>query len=426
MKSISVFSLLIFFALGLMAQDCLTGPGFFRLVTIDNSAGPALSDVQVPVSFQTDTLVSAGKLQPDASDLWVVNADCEPLPFFLDSLTSASSNTLWVRLPAVPAGGTVSFELYYGGSASPHGPDGDSTFLFFDDFSGDSVDLDKWQPIGGYATLAIEDGALAYASNGSNPGPRFKFVRTAMAFDEEVVFDYSARITNSNGVGFSSADDTISRILFRQSIFGFDTLNQVALMLDTTSNGYQVEGMYPLIRYPRFEYRHATIRTGLVDSVLTFTYFANLTESSAQTDTFALTQVRMGGFHFLVSSFLSAQTVYLDYLRVRRDLPETLMATVGEEGALVASSLRDLIQLDLSVSPNPSLGQVRLQGLPGGSVALQLFDLQGRRVWSQKSQATMGVPLQLDLGSQPVGWYSLLCTDEQGRIGRVLLQLRDN
>jgi len=92
---------------------------------------------------------------------------------------------------------------------------------------------------------------------GSVSGGRFKFVRTAATFQEPVIFEFVVKINNSNGFGFSSADVDLDRILFRQAGFGFDTLNQVAFIPDTISNGFQVEGMYPLIRFTRYRAANA-------------------------------------------------------------------------------------------------------------------------------------------------------------------------
>ena len=421
MQKILTWSLLLLLSAGLSAQNCQPGWAFYRVVTLDNTGGPALTDVQVPVAVAT----SSWTLQAAAADLRVTSATCDPLPFYLDSLPSASTNTLWVRVPNIPAGGTVDLQVYYGATQpQTSAVDGDATFLFFDDFSADSVNLAKWQPIGEYATLAIQEGALTYASTADLPGPRFKFLRTALAFDAEAVFDFRARISNSNGFGFSSAQDTISRILFRQSGFGFDTLNQVAFMPDTVSNGYQVEGFYPLIRYPRNEFPHATIRAGVQDSLLTLTHFANLTDNSARLDTYQLTQIKMGAFHFIVSTFSAGIPVQLDYLRVRRDLPAGLMATVGDEIPLGTQSLRQALRLDLRLSPNPNTGHFSLQGLPGGGYDLVLYNAQGQAAFRQAAQVVAGQPVRVTLPALPAGIYRLVCLGTDDRVGTASLQLQ--
>ena len=220
--------LLLLITQTLTAQNCLPGWSHFRPISIYQPTGDSLSDCQVHFTLNTGALVSAGKLQASGADLRITDSNCNLLPYFMDSLATDTANVIWVRVPQIPAGDTVALQLYYGHAAAEAFANGDSTFVFFDDFSADSVNPAKWEPIGGYTQLEVADGVLNYSSNGSNPGPRFKFARTKMQFSEAMHFDFNAKVSNSNGFGFSSGDSTIHRILFRQSGFGFDTLNQVS------------------------------------------------------------------------------------------------------------------------------------------------------------------------------------------------------
>lgn len=401
----------------LFAQTCLPGWTYYRPISVNNPSADALSDCQVSFVLNTGELVSAGKLAANGADLRITDAACNVLPYFMDSLATDTANVIWVRVPAVSATDTLELQLYYGNALADSVANGDSTFIFFDDFAADTVNPAKWENVGGFTTFEPVAGVLNYSSNGMNPGPRFKFARTTMEFDEAVDFDFRARVSNSNGIGFSSGDSAIHRILFRQSSFGFDTLNQVALMLDTLSNGVQVEGLYPLIRFPRNEFKAGNIRTGIQDSLLTFTHFANLNDNSSTDSIYQLTQIKMNSFHFIVSSFLGSQTIFLDYLRVRKPIPDTVNVSVGIEEMLIASSLEDeVFSLQLTLSPNPASHQVQIEGLPTGTFHTSLINLQGQVINQQKLASVSGQTAPLALPAIPAGLYWISIQERSQRV----------
>jgi hypothetical protein len=300
----------------LTAQDCAVA-NHYRVVTIDNSAGDALTDYQVRVRLNTLELVNDDKLRSDGGDLRIFTDDCTPLPFWGDSLGSSTNTDIWVKIPSIPAGGIMTIQIYYGNSESESVADGDNTFIFFDDFSSGIVDPAKWEAIGAYATLEVEDGILNYGGTSENPGPRFKFVRTSMPFAAQVIFDCSVTRSNSSGFGFSSADSLLHRIIFRSSEFGFDTINQVAYMSDTISNGFQANGLYPLLPFPRSEFNTVSITAETNDANrLSITRFENVTYQAVNADIYEWAEAEASAFHFIRSTFGPTPPI-LDTIRPR-------------------------------------------------------------------------------------------------------------
>ena len=401
----------------LYAQNCLNGWDWYQPMTVHNTGNVALTECQIRFDFNTGALVSDNKLLNDGADFRITDGSCNLVPYFMDSLASDSMNSIWVKL-SIPANDSMELQLYYGNETAETVASGDSVFIFFDDFSADTVNPDKWEAIGGYAKFQTAGGILEYASDGMNPGPRFKFARTKMSFQDKVHFDYRARISNSNGIGFSSADSTITRILFRQSSFGFDTLNQVAFMKDTVSNGFQVNGLYPIIRFPRNEFRNATIRAAIEDTMLTMDYFANLDENSVSDSVYQLVQEKMSGFHFIVSSFLGTQTIYLDYLRVRKPSPENVSINFGEEEALVSDGIFELAhKLHFGISPNPARESVRILGLETGVYHISVANSLGQKLFSEEFRSLDSQQVDVNLAQLPVGYYWLSISDQAGKIG---------
>ena len=408
MRIISLLSILLFSS-SLLAQDCLLDWDYYREIVIDNSAGNNETDFQVRLEFNSGALVTDGKLQADGADLRFTDLDCNLLSYFMDSLATNNNNVIWIKMPQLPAGGSVTIRAYYGNPDAEAASNGDDTFDFFDDFESGEVDLTKWEPIGGYATLEVVNGVLNYASDGDWPdGSRFKFLRTATSFDEPMVFDYAAEINNSNGIGFSSADSVLHRILFRQAGFGFDTLNQVALTLDTLTNGYQIEGMYPFIRFPRYEMQDATIVCGINgDSHLQFNHFENTSINSVSPFTYEVEELEMSGFHFMVSTFLDAQTIYLDYLRVRKPASNPPTFSVGDEMEN-EDPINNTISLagegSFKVFPNPTSSFVNIQNDWEQATEVKFYDALGQLVLQQNLN---GAQTNISIAVLPEGMYTL-------------------
>lgn len=392
-----------------LAQDCLTEWGYYRSLNIENTSADLLTDIQARVDLDVGALIAAGKLNPDLSDLRILDTACNPVYFYIDSALTDSIRPVWIKVPQLAANTTWPLELYYGNATAPSVINGDSTFLFFDDFEASEVNLNKWEPIGEYENFGINNGVFEYSSTGSTAGSRFKFVRTAMSFEEKVHFDFNATVSNSNGFGFSSTDTILERILFRISgAFGFDTLNQVAYNTDTISNGFATTLAYPFIRYPRGQATDATITAEIESQRLEVSYFANLTDSSATDSLFRSPNFDMSGFHFILSSFSGFATVSLDYLRVRKFLADSLMPTsvIGDEVMLTVSSLEPAaFSHPLMLAPNPVQAQLSIKGLPTGTTTLEWLTVQGQVVATETLRAVSGTTHTVEVPRLSPGLY---------------------
>jgi len=99
-------------------------------------------------------------MQPDFDDIRFMDSDgSTPLSHWREDYTASDSATFWVKVPSVPSGDKTIY-LYYGHDAASSASDGDATFIFFDDFSGD---LSKWN-------IHI-DTDVAITSSYGNPAP---------------------------------------------------------------------------------------------------------------------------------------------------------------------------------------------------------------------------------------------------------------
>jgi hypothetical protein len=96
-----------------------------------------LQDYQVKVDISYETA-----MQADFGDLRFINAADSLLDYWIESKTDEVSATVWVEVDDIEASDNTVIYMYYGNPAASSTSDGDATFSFFDDFSGD---LSKWQ-----------------------------------------------------------------------------------------------------------------------------------------------------------------------------------------------------------------------------------------------------------------------------------------
>lgn len=89
-------------------------------ITITETSGSTLTDFQVKVVVDTASLVSAGKMNADGSDIRFTDSDgSTELSFWIeDGTMNTASTVIWVKVTSIPANGTVTIYMYYSGKLS--------------------------------------------------------------------------------------------------------------------------------------------------------------------------------------------------------------------------------------------------------------------------------------------------------------------
>ncbi len=141
-------------------------------ITVTNNVGTSLTDFQVRLTIGTSALVANGKMRSDCNDIRFTDNDKEtPLSYYIESgCNSPTDAVVWVKIPTLVASTTRDIYLYYGYSSAVAASNGDDTFDAHDDFSGTSIDTNKWHDWNpqSWGTISISGGTLAI--NGTNSG----------------------------------------------------------------------------------------------------------------------------------------------------------------------------------------------------------------------------------------------------------------
>lgn len=167
-----VLFLVFFLQFELWAQPCLSNYTYRRAVTVNNTANAfALSNHEVKIVLNTQTLITNGKLNPSGFDLRVTNAAGVLLNHYVVNQTLNTTNTeIWVKLDNVAALSSTTLYLFYGNPTASDASTG-NTFTFFDDFNGSSLDNTKWNTCGSGGAV-VNNGSLTLSSDGTAAGNR--------------------------------------------------------------------------------------------------------------------------------------------------------------------------------------------------------------------------------------------------------------
>jgi hypothetical protein len=135
-----------------------------KTITINNTSNSNnLTDYQVLVTLDTQSLISAGKMRSDGGDIRFADG-VTLLNYWIESGINTTSTKIWVKVPSIPASSSKTIYVYYGNSSATSQSNGATTFDFFDDFN-DEVYTDKWtaNTLNG-GTLTETEGTLKMTS----------------------------------------------------------------------------------------------------------------------------------------------------------------------------------------------------------------------------------------------------------------------
>ncbi|RLD12936.1 MAG: hypothetical protein DRI28_06870 [Caldiserica bacterium] len=196
----------------------LSGWSGYYFVKIDNNKvdSTALTDYQIKVEMDPTLTDFWNNVQPDARVVRFTEDDGETLlPYWIEKWDYENRKaTIWVKVPDIPVGIKYIY-MYYGNPSisgigwhtDPDNPtsgwwagDGDSTFIFFDDFEGGSVNTGKWDKgigfIGGIGRIDVSNGRISLSSSSYLNDRGYAYIKSKRNFDEynEFIWEIEAKV----------------------------------------------------------------------------------------------------------------------------------------------------------------------------------------------------------------------------------------
>lgn len=160
----------------------------YRMVANISNSGSNLTDYQIPITVDTASLISAGKMRPDCYDIRLTDVNGNLLPYWIQTNINACNNAstiIWVKASSIPTSGQTVY-IYYGNPTATNAQNGNQVFTFFDDFSNNNQ---RWTATAG--TLTISGGVASF----SGAGCQFFYNPTTLVSAPAVV-EYGARPTS--------------------------------------------------------------------------------------------------------------------------------------------------------------------------------------------------------------------------------------
>jgi hypothetical protein len=169
---------------------------YVREITIDNTANSdTLTDYQVLVQFDSQTLIAQGKVNADGSDLRFTTDFVSWLDYWIEDGIQGEfgmnqpDTKVWVKVPLIPGSATTTIYMLYGNPAAAAMSDIQATFIFGDDFNDNSLDTSRWNvALVNQGNIQEQNQRLEHLSPKSTPesGSHLESTRT---FTEPVVME---------------------------------------------------------------------------------------------------------------------------------------------------------------------------------------------------------------------------------------------
>jgi len=88
--------------------------------TVDISSSTALTDYQVAITLDTETLITDGKMQSNCNDIRITDANGNVLPHWIEEGSAPCNNAstkIWTKIPNIYTSGNTIY-IYYGNSSA--------------------------------------------------------------------------------------------------------------------------------------------------------------------------------------------------------------------------------------------------------------------------------------------------------------------
>lgn len=188
--------------MNLYISQQLTGPpGLIYKINIEN-IGSALSDYQILLQITNDQTFFQD-LENDPNHIEFYDSDrFTPLNFWIQEFDTTNHNAkIWIQVPSIPANSTKSIYLKPNLDRTESLSNAETTFDFYDNFLGTSLDDTKWIEYGAHCTYSVSDSILQI--NGCSD---WEVIGCRQQFTPGHAFHFYAKLVEKDIVSISITD----------------------------------------------------------------------------------------------------------------------------------------------------------------------------------------------------------------------------
>ena len=133
-------------------------------IKITNLNSTDLTDYQVKIELNSTNFSNWDALRDDGIDIYFTLSDgTTEIPFWREKFDKINKKaTFWVKVPSISANSYTIIKMYFSNlDETVDKSNGTTTFEFFDDFEGGSLDTAKWNSDGG--SISLNNGILEFS-----------------------------------------------------------------------------------------------------------------------------------------------------------------------------------------------------------------------------------------------------------------------
>ena len=301
---------------------------YVRGITFNSS----FEDTEYPVRIDLNNMnFDFSLVELDGSDIrfTYINSTSEEevVPFWIEKLDVANEEgIIWVRCPFISSSSENKLNLYYGNDNASIASDGSSTFNFFDDFDGSSLNSTLWTATSS-SDVVVSGGSLlvkagSVYSNSVVGRSDNLIIESKVHWTENTGDSYSGLITVDVQDMHGSNSDADANILYMTSSGGSSIVRYWAG--DGSATGYNLGNADVFTRVSDQDYVLGTAFNG-TNTILYKDYLAQTSFGTFNESVYAY----LGSFYGSGSGTTDIQDINASWIRARKFHPETINAVVG-------------------------------------------------------------------------------------------------
>ncbi len=310
----------------------LTNWTYRKAVTISNS-GSSLTDYQVPVTIDTASLVTAGKLLSSCNDIRFTASDGSTvLNYWIESGCNTASTKIWVKIPSIAVGSNTIY-FYYGYSSATSASSGPNTFPLFDDFenytTGNLVgqggwtfsagNTNNWKVVSTPVHSGSKGAGITTTIDGDNIYKNLSSIQNAL----EIIFWVRMNTTARNMI-FVLRESTNVRVNIRSDNY----LSSGQFLYYTTGPTWVSTGISPTLS-AWYKWKIILRSNNTADYYI---YNSSETQIYSATNKAIQTNMTTGVDNIWINAGNPTTTQYLDDIIIRKYIsPEPTFSSIGTE-----------------------------------------------------------------------------------------------
>lgn len=310
MKKLLQFIFVAFSLNAISQNSCMPFWNNSQTIVLTNPNASILTNYQVKLTINTQSLISATQMNINGNDIRFADGSCTSMPYYIEAGINTATTAIWVKVPSIPASGTVAVTMYFNNPTATAQSNGDMVFEFFDDFSGASLNTTKWSVQGTPSILSLAAGKVTFAGNSN-----WEYFKTVTTFTSKLTVETNYKMTGVSAAPVIGYGGTDNRFTFRMG----NNPNLGTTFDPDVSGGNAFYDMnYPGITSPSGVFNDVKFVSEIITNTINISNFCNVTQSSCNNSLTPLTSTTGTSYFLGFSSYDNAYVVDVDIIKVRK------------------------------------------------------------------------------------------------------------